>query len=137
MNTVSSTSRVRKAKTTVPKTCEQLKKFRDRAAPHITRAVAETARISRRVSEKLPEDAKLGFVVGHKAGNDAVIHGVPYAAGATVGFGFGAIEAVVGLLAKPANYLLGIGVGLAACATRAIQRGSPYEDESAGGIQSV
>jgi hypothetical protein len=57
-----------------------------------------------RIVNCIPEMTKQGFDDGREAGKKFV-HGVPYGAGAAVGFGFGATEAIVGFFAMPTKAL--------------------------------
>ena len=61
----------------------------------------------RKVVAKLPESTVQGFHDGRRHGRKFVEEGIPFGAGCAVGFGYGASEAIVGLLATPVNVLVG------------------------------
>ena len=63
------------------------------------RAAVATAKVSRCV----PTTAKDGFDQGRRYGRRFVEHDAVYAAGAAVGFTYGAVETVVGIVAAPTN----------------------------------
>ena len=79
--------------------------------------------------EHVPETTKRGFRKGRHDGRTFVEHGIPHAVGYGAGFGFGATEAIVSVLAKPANCLIGVGLGLGAWAARAIGLGCRGEGD--------
>jgi hypothetical protein len=53
----------------------------------------------------IPERTIEGFNHGREAGNAFVEGGVPYAAGAAVGFACGASESILDIVASPVVYL--------------------------------
>ena len=83
---------------------------------------------ARKVVTKLPTTTVQGFHDGRRHGRKFVEEGVPYGAGAAVGFGFGASEAVVGALAFPVNALVG-------WAAWAIGGGSQGQNENHGAAE--
>ena len=76
------------------------------------------ARVAGRiVVAKLPESTIRGFDDGREAGHK-FMEGVPYAAGATVGFTYGASESILGLLATPVTSLIGWAAWAVGCGSR-------------------
>ena len=80
-------------------------------------SVEKAKAAGRMVVAKLPEATIRGFDDGRVAGHDFVV-GVPYAAGATVGFTYGASERIIGLLAAPVTSLVGWAAGVIGCGSR-------------------
>ena len=84
----------------------------EHAKEYLQAAARDAVRIVPIAAEYIPTDTKCGFSDSRKAGYDLIEHGIPYAAGAVCGFGYGAIEAVVVTLATPVTAIFGLGVGL-------------------------
>jgi hypothetical protein len=77
----------------------------------------KTKVIGRKVVARVPQATIQGFDDGREAGRKFV-HGAPYGAGAAVGFGFGASEAIVGFIATPAKALVGWAASAIGCGGR-------------------
>ena len=86
----------------------------EHAKEYVQAAARDAVRIVPIAAEYIPSDTKYGFSDSRKAGHDLIEHGIPYAAGAVCGFGYGASEAVVVTLATPITTIFGLGVGLGA-----------------------
>ena len=69
---------------------------------------AAISHVTHGIATHIPQAARDGFEAGRRDGQDFVT-GPPYAAGATVGFAFGASQAIVGVLATPVNSLVRLG----------------------------
>jgi len=72
----------------------------------------------------ISDDTKRGFREGRSAGKDLIQNGIPYVAGETIGIGFGVVEGVVGLLAKPTQALFGLGIRMGSWAAHTVGHGS-------------
>jgi hypothetical protein len=80
-------------------------------------SVEKAKAAGRMIVAKLPEAAIRGFDDGRVAGHDFV-ESVPYAAGAAVGFSYGASESILGLLAAPVTSLVGWAAWAIGCGNR-------------------
>jgi hypothetical protein len=78
---------------------------------------ATIVRVTHGIATHIPQAAKDGFEAGRKDGQDLVT-GLPYAAGATVGFAYGTSQAIVGVLATPINSLVGWAASAIGCGNR-------------------
>jgi len=106
--------------------------FREQLGKRLRAVKTRTGEALPKIAERIPETTKEGFRKGRVDGRKFVEHGIPRAVGYGAGFGFGATEAIVGVLAKPANCLVGVGLGLGAWAARAIGIGCRGENEEYG-----
>jgi hypothetical protein len=90
---------------------------------------ATIALVAHGIGKQIPVAAKQGFNDGRQEGHDCVAQ-LPYAVGAAVGFSFGVTEGVIGVLAKPGNALLSLGIRLGDWASRTIGRDCRPEGET-------